>query len=310
MDAFEYSTAPPPSSEALAPIYEELRAGRDTIDLVLTGHAHIDLVWLWPERVGDFKAVHSFANALSVHDPVPGDDLRLFAAGQLSKRWSAGTPQLIDRVKGAVKEGWWEPTGALYVESDTQLPCGEALVRAFELGQAGFNDLRGEGSNVVWIPDVFGYSGVLPTLMAGFGVPYFYTTKMHWSGATRFPHSSYKWRGNDGSEVLAHLTWTHYNGTITPAELVDYRPPAPPGGGPPRSAGCRQRLRRRRGRGQRGDVRAGPAAGGPRPACRARSGGPPKASSTGWPSGAMTCPRGRARCTSSTTAGCTPATAT
>ena len=66
---------------------------------------------------------------------------------------------------------------------------------------------------------MFGYSGVVPTIMAGFGVPYFYTTKMHWSSATRFPHSSFKWRGNDGSEVLAHLSWRHYNQENRPGEF-------------------------------------------------------------------------------------------
>lgn len=32
------------------------------IQAVLTGHAHIDLVWLWPERCGEYKARHTFAS--------------------------------------------------------------------------------------------------------------------------------------------------------------------------------------------------------------------------------------------------------
>ena len=109
----------------------------------------------------------------------------------------------------------------MHVESDTQLPCGEALVRAFELGQEGFRRLRGDGrdSPIVWLPDVFGYSAALPTIMAGFGVPYFYTTKMHWSSATRIPYSSFVWRGMDGSEVLTHLSWKHYNLEATVEEV-------------------------------------------------------------------------------------------
>ena len=219
VDAYE-TDGPAALSGALAPLYAELTAASDTIDVTLTGHAHIDLVWLWTERVGDFKAVHSFANALAVQDRYPE---MTFGYSQPASYEAVGRrdPALLERVRGAIKGGTWEATGATYVESDTQLPCGEALVRAFELGQAGFKDLRGgKPSSVVWIPDVFGYTGVLPTLMAGFGVPYFYTTKMHWSSGTQFPYSSFKWRGNDGSEVLAHLTWSGYNGTITPPELI------------------------------------------------------------------------------------------
>jgi alpha-mannosidase len=66
---------------------------------------------------------------------------------------------------------------------------------------------------------VFGYSACLPTIMAGFDVPYFYTTKMHWSGATRFPFSSFKWVGMDGSAVVSHISWHHYNQRVRPDEF-------------------------------------------------------------------------------------------
>ncbi|MEM7578164.1 MAG: glycoside hydrolase family 38 C-terminal domain-containing protein [Planctomycetota bacterium] len=201
-------------------LFADLPADATALDATLTGHAHIDLVWLWPERIGEFKATHSFANVLDVQRRYPE---MTFGYSQPASYEAVGrrNPELLRRVKRAAKAGAWEPTGALYVESDTQLPCGEALVRAFSLGQQGFRDLRGDGSeaSVVWIPDVFGYSGVMPTLMNGFGVPYFFTTKMHWSSANQFPYSSFKWVGHDGSQVLAHLAWEHYNLAATPPEL-------------------------------------------------------------------------------------------
>ena len=202
-------------------LFDELRAGPAASSIVLTGHMHIDLVWLWPERTGEFKAVHSLANALDVQRRYPE---LVFGQSQPAMFEAIGRrdPGLLDRLREAGSAGGFEPVGAMYVESDTQLPCGEALVRAFELGQEGFRKLRpgGDGSPVVWLPDVFGYSAALPTIMAGFGVPYFYTTKMHWSGATRIPYSSFKWRGMDGSEVLTHLSWNFYNAEATVAELL------------------------------------------------------------------------------------------
>ncbi|MEM6552593.1 MAG: glycoside hydrolase family 38 C-terminal domain-containing protein [Planctomycetota bacterium] len=202
----------------LSAIYQDFPAAPDAMKAVLTGHAHIDLVWLWPERAGEFKAVHSFANALSMMERYPEVTFG-YSQPASYEAVARRSPALMDRVGDSIKTGHWEPTGGLYVESDVQLPCGEALVRAFALGQQGFRELQGRDSRCVWIPDVFGYSACLPTIMAGFGVPYFYTTKLHWSGATRFPYSSFRWVGMDGSEAVSHISWHHYNQQVKPDEL-------------------------------------------------------------------------------------------
>jgi len=217
-DAYDHGGAPA-LREALGPVYEALRGGDDAVRLTLTGHAHIDLVWLWPERVGDFKAVHSFANALRMMDDYP-EFVFGYSQPASYEAVESRSPALMKQVRGRIAEQRWEATGAMYVESDTQLACGEALVRAFELGQAGFEDLRGESSKVVWLPDVFGYSASLPQIMAGFDVPYFFTTKLHWNSATRFPYSSFRWVGNDGTEVIAHVEHEGYNQEVRADALV------------------------------------------------------------------------------------------
>ncbi|WP_428386689.1 alpha-mannosidase [Mucisphaera sp.] len=203
---------------ALAEVYRGVRGGSEKLKAVLTGHAHIDLVWLWPERVGDFKAIHTFSNVLSLLERYP--EFR-FGYSQPASYQAVGkrAPGLLDRAKRDIAAGRWEATGAMYVESDTQLACGEALVRSVALGQRGFRELRGVDSKVLWLPDVFGYSGCIPQILKGFGVPYFFTTKLHWSNAQRFPHTSFKWKGQDGSEVLGHVIWNHYNMEAKPAEI-------------------------------------------------------------------------------------------
>ena len=175
------------AARASAALLAELPAGPHEITATLTGHAHIDLAWLWPERVGDFEAVHSFATA----DVLLGEYPELhFGYSQPASYEAIGrrAPGLLNRVREHAKgRGRWEATGAMYVESDTQLPCGEALVRAVELGRRGFEPIAGEASRVLWLPDVFGYSACLPQLLAGFGVPYFFTTKMRWSAGDSVP---------------------------------------------------------------------------------------------------------------------------
>jgi alpha-mannosidase len=204
---------------SLVPVYEELRESRPHFQATLTGHAHIDLVWLWPERVGEAKTIHTFATADRLMETYP--ELRFVhsqpAAYEAVARRS---PELFARVKRRMDMGRWEATGVLYVESDTQLPCGEALARSFTLGQNAFETLRGEPSSVVWLPDVFGYTSCLPQLMKLTGASYFFTSKVSWSAINRFPVSSFVWRGSDGSEVIAHvLQEVGYNGTAQPDAL-------------------------------------------------------------------------------------------
>ncbi|MEM6750478.1 MAG: glycoside hydrolase family 38 C-terminal domain-containing protein [Planctomycetota bacterium] len=183
-------------------------AGRH--EVVLTGHAHVDLVWLWPECVADFKAVHSFANALSVRKRYPE---MTFGYSQPASYEAVArrSPATHAAAKSAIADGWWEVPGPAYVEFDTQLPCGEALIRSVELGQQGCHELGAGASRVLWLPDTFGYSACLPQVLRGLGVESFFSTKLSWSDSNVFPHSSFRWVGHDGSEVLAHLAHKYYN---------------------------------------------------------------------------------------------------
>ncbi|MEM9083944.1 MAG: hypothetical protein AAGB34_10150, partial [Planctomycetota bacterium] len=199
--------------------YKELHGrGEPDAEIILTGHAHIDLVWLWPETTADFKAVHSLSNALSLMDRYPEF---VFGYSQPASydAIESRAPKLMKEVGRRIKSGQFEHAGCLYVESDTQLPCGENLLRSFEIGQLECMRRFGERSKVLWLPDVFGYSNCIPQLMNQFGVEYFYTTKQHWSNYTLFPHSSFVWEGQDGSEALAHVSFMHYNLEATPDQI-------------------------------------------------------------------------------------------
>ncbi|HEU5080182.1 MAG TPA: glycoside hydrolase family 38 C-terminal domain-containing protein [Opitutaceae bacterium] len=206
-------------AEALRAIYAAFPADAAGLKAVLTGHAHIDLVWLWPERVGEFKAVHTWATQAHLLERYP--EYRFgFSQPSCYEAIARRAPILHRRVLGLVAAGRWEATGGTYVESDTQLPCGEALLRSVRLGQEGFAAVRGETSKVFWLPDVFGYSGVMPQLLRAFGIESFFTTKLSWSTVNRFPHTSFLWRGYDGSEVAAHVILLHdYNEAVNVKRL-------------------------------------------------------------------------------------------
>jgi alpha-mannosidase len=186
---------------------------------ILTGHAHIDLVWLWPEHVGEFKAVHTFATANRLMDEYPEF---LFGYSQPASYEAVArrSPEMMHAVRRRIAENRWEACGATYVESDTLLACGEALARSFLLGQKGFETLTGKPSRVLWLPDVFGYSGCIPQLMRESGADSFFTTKLTWNAVNAFPYSSFRWVGADGSEVVAHICQNNgYNQTVSAKEL-------------------------------------------------------------------------------------------
>lgn len=206
----------------LASAYRELRMDKTFMRCVLTGHAHLDLVWIWPERMGELKAVNIFATADRLMDEYP--EYR-FAYSQPASYEAVKRrePALYDRVCERIRAGQWQATGAMYVESDTLLACGEALARSFVLGQKGFAEITGNPSKLTWLPDVFGYSACLPQIMNLTGVEYFFTTKMTWNAINRFPHSSFIWKGNDGSEVVAHVT--QESGYVTHMQIDNIKAP-------------------------------------------------------------------------------------
>ncbi|WP_309399288.1 alpha-mannosidase [Cerasicoccus maritimus] len=208
--------------KCLADVYASLKADKTFARCVLTGHAHLDLVWIWPERMGELKAVNLFATADRLMDEYP--EYRFAYSQPASYEVIARRePGLYQRTLKRIESGQWQATGAMYVESDTLIACGEALARSFVLGQKGFVEIIGEPSKLTWLPDVFGYSACMPQIMQQTGVDYFFTTKMTWNAINRFPHSSFIWKGNDGSEVLAHVTQD--SGYVTQMEISHVKAP-------------------------------------------------------------------------------------
>ena len=203
---------------ALKPIYAKFRNAGWAPTAAVTGMAHIDLVWLWPENVANHKGMHTFATQLRLMERYPE---YIFNQSQpaLTRAIEKLSPALASEIEKRIDQGRWEMTGGFEVECDNQLPCGESLARSLVIGQTKFKEMRGEYSDLCWLPDVFGYSTSLPQILNLGGVRTFYTTKMTWSAVTRFPYTSFRWKGHDGSEVLTHLCSTGYNQEINAEPL-------------------------------------------------------------------------------------------
>ena len=191
--------------------------------LAMSGHAHIDLAWLWPLAETRRKAARTFYTVAGLMDRYR--DFRFNqSTAELYACIEEDDPALFERIKEKVKAGQWEPIGAMWVEPDTNMPTGESLVRQLLYGQRYFERLFGRRHTVCWLPDCFGFSPALPQLLRLAGVSNFFTIKVNWSETNKMPFDLFWWEGLDGSRVLAH-TFDNpvggYNAKISPRAILD-----------------------------------------------------------------------------------------
>ncbi len=206
--------------------------GYDDIIATCIGHTHIDVAWWWTVAQTREKVVRSFATVLKLMEEYPNYK---FMSSQpvlyafLKQRY----PELFEKIRQRVAEGRWEVEGGMWLEADCNLTSGESLVRQFLYGKRFFQEEFGKDSKILWLPDVFGYSGALPQIMKKSGVDYFMTTKLAWNQINQIPNDTFIWRGIDGSEVLTHLIttlgidqdpkesfFTTYNGMLHPGSIM------------------------------------------------------------------------------------------
>jgi alpha-mannosidase len=184
------------------------------------GHAHIDSAWLWPIRETKRKCARTFSNVLALMDDEP--DLRFACSQAAQYEWMLdGYPSVFEGIRKRVADGRWIPVGGMWVEPDTNLAGGEALVRQITHGQRFFEQHFGRRCTEVWIPDVFGYPASLPQIMRLGGIGRFLTQKMSWNKTNKFPHHTFWWEGIDGSEVFTHFPpIDSYNALFSPMQLT------------------------------------------------------------------------------------------
>jgi alpha-mannosidase len=184
------------------------------------GQSHLDLVWLWPERVTHRKGIHTFATALRLLDRYPEFKF-MMSQPAIYRVVQQQAPILYKQVIDKIRQGRWEATGGAEVEFDNLIPCGEALARSLVLGQQKFKQIRsGTHSKILWLPDVFGYANCLPQIISLAGIPYFFTTKMSWSALNTFPYDAFVWRSPDGTEVLSYLAFRWFGNCDAP-DMID-----------------------------------------------------------------------------------------
>lgn len=196
------------------------------------GHGHLDVAWLWQLRHTREKAARTFGIATALMEQYP-EYVFLHSTPQVFAALKSDYPEIYARVRERIAEGRFEVAGAMWVESDCNLIAGESLVRQLLYGQRFLREEFGVECDLLWLPDAFGYSAALPQILLKSGIATFVTTKLSWSETNRIPADTFRWRGIDGSDVLAHFITTPslnpspplnrtdtYNGVLTPPAVL------------------------------------------------------------------------------------------
>ncbi len=190
------------ANSVISAFLQEQPTGYGEVGLI--GHAHLDTAWLWTVEETKRKSARTLSNALSLMEQY--DEYTFIQSSSLHSAWMKELyPDVFSDMKKRIAEGRYEPNGAVWVECDCNITGGEAMIRQFLWGQRFTKKEFGYTSDAFWLPDTFGYSAAIPQIMKGCNVRYFLTTKMEWNESNKFPHDSFVWQGQDGTEVLVHL---------------------------------------------------------------------------------------------------------
>lgn len=182
------------------------------------GNAHIDPVWLWRWTEGLEEIRATFRSALDRINEYP-DFIFTGSSAAFYAMLEQVEPDMLAEIRKRVSEGRWEIVGGWWVQPDTNVPCGESLVRQALYGQRFFHRALGVEATIGYNPDTFGHPGTLPQILRGAGIDS-YIFMRPGPHEKNLPGAVFRWRSPDGSEVLtsriarAYCTW--------PRELPDH----------------------------------------------------------------------------------------
>jgi alpha-mannosidase len=172
---------------------------RPRLHLICT--AHLDPVWQWRWEEGASEAIATFGTAATLLRKHPGFVFNHNEA--VLYRWvEKYEPALFREIRGLVREGRWSVSGGWYLQPDANMPGLESLTRQVIEGRRYFAAKFGVRPLAAYNFDSFGHGGGLPQVLrlAGYRM---YIHMRPQKTDLALPADLYRWRGVDGSEVLA-----------------------------------------------------------------------------------------------------------
>lgn len=169
--------------------------------LHLICNAHLDPVWQWRWEEGCAEALSTFAVAVRLLREHPA--LVFNHNEAVLYHWVLDhDPALFREIQDLVRAGRWCIAGGWFLQPDANLPDTESLIRQITVGRRFFRRHFGVEPRVAYNFDSFGHTGGLPQILRHCGY-HLYIHMRPQANDLALPSDLYRWRGLDGSEVLA-----------------------------------------------------------------------------------------------------------
>lgn len=184
--------------------------------LIVCGHAHIDMNWMWRYDETVQITLDTFRTVLALMREFPEFT---FSQSQASvyRIVQEFDPDMLEEIKSRIHEGRWEVTASSWVEPDHNMGSAESMARHHLYTRAFFEEMGVQPAEIDFDPDTFGHHRNMPELLQRAGVKYFY----HCRGLDA--QTLYRWRAPSGAEVLAYREPFWYNASVD-GDFAQYAP--------------------------------------------------------------------------------------
>ena len=171
----------------------------------LISNTHLDTQWNWDVKTTISQYVkNTLVDNMKLMDKYP--DFRLNYEGAIKYMWMKEYyPTEFEKLKSYVQSGQWHVSGMSVDASDVMMSSAESILHSMLYANRFYEKEFGvRGGYDVMLPDCFGFSYALPSLMHHAGQKGFHTAKLGWGAASydKLPHFGV-WQGVDGSKVYA-----------------------------------------------------------------------------------------------------------
>ena len=165
-------------------------------------NAHLDPVWQWRWEEGASEALATFRTAVEILNE---HERLVFCHNEaVLYQWvERYDPALFKEIQKFVRKGRWAVSGGWYLQPDVNMPGLESIIRQIEEGRRYFKEKFGTAPKVAYNFDSFGHSCGLPQVLVRSGYKMYIHMRPQ-SHELDLPSDLYRWRGVDGSEILAY----------------------------------------------------------------------------------------------------------
>jgi alpha-mannosidase len=174
-------------------------------NLYIISNSHLDTQWNWTvqDTIRDLIP-RTFFDNFKLFEKFP--DYVFNYEGAIHYMWfKEYYPDRWATVQKYVDAGRWKLSGAWINAADTHVPSPEALMRQALYGKSFFRREFGRVPLDVYLPDCFGFGYALPASANHSGLTAFSTQKLSWGAATPPPFAVGRWKGVDGSSLIASI---------------------------------------------------------------------------------------------------------